>query len=358
VRRLRAALDEWMFRSFDASADDLGIYRIGFAAFALLTLVPVAPWLGDVPPILFRPPAGIPSLFSGFPAPGLLLAVNAVALTLLVLLGLGWRTPWVSLATTAVLLLLKSWEYGTGKINHDILLVMTPALLAGSGWGNARSLDAASRRYLSSGDGAAWSLALLGCFIGMAMGSAGGMKLISGWLDPATHATYGHLVVNNLGVGRGTWLASRLMLTDASVVWEVADWAATVLELSFVLAMFRQRWLRLALAAACLFHLGVWLLYDIVFAQNPVAYAAFMGYEPVRRRLGRWMDRPGWVIGATGVAAALGFAVGAPAERVLRLQLSEIVLVCAAVVGGVHLVRSVAGAMGARPTPRADAEAA
>ena len=119
MRALMARVDGWIFGAYAAAPADLALYRIAYAAYALLAVAPVALWVDGAPRAFFSPPPGVAALATGFPPAGLLPALNLLLVALLGLLLVGWRTPAVSVATSLVLLWIKSWEYADGKINHD-----------------------------------------------------------------------------------------------------------------------------------------------------------------------------------------------------------------------------------------------
>jgi hypothetical protein len=366
VRAVTGAVDRWMFGAYRAAPADLALYRILYAGFVLLAVVPAALWVDGAPRAFFNPPPGPAALAAAFPPAGTLLALNLLLVLLLGLLLVGWRTAPVSVATGAVLLAIKCWEYADGKINHDILLVLIPLLLAGSGWGRALSVDArrAAAPHPLRAEGS-WPLALTAFVIGLSMFGAGALKLMTGWLDPATHSTYGHLIINNMGAGRSTWLSSHVLGWNAPLMWEAADWTAALLEAAFVLAMLRQRALHVALALICWFHLGVWLLFDIVFSANVMAYGAFVAWAPL---LARWPAVrsalvTGWtpsrrttvlMLGGAWAVGLAGVAVGVPLEHRLGMQLQELVLIAGALGGTAYLARAVLGRRRA-PAPVAGA---
>jgi hypothetical protein len=329
------------------------VYRILYAGTVLLGVVPAALWVDGAPRAFFNPPPGPAALATHFPPAGTLLALNLLLVLLLGLLLVGWRTAPVSVATGGVLLLIKTWEYADGKINHDILLVLMPLLLAGSGWGRVLSVDA--RRGGAPEPlrpVASWPLALVALVVAFSMFGAGAIKLMTGWLDPAVHSTYGHLVMNSMGTGRSTWLSARALAWDAPVLWEAADWAAALLEAGFVVAMLRQCSFHVVMALACGFHLGVWLLFDIVFSSNVLAYGAFVAWAPLLARwpaaaaalaAGRAPSRRSTAV-ALGVAWAAGFAglvAGVPLEHRLGVHLPELLVVAGALVGAAYLSRAV-----------------
>jgi hypothetical protein len=107
----------------------------------LLLHVPVAAWLPLAPKAFFYPPLGPASFFTATPSGNVLLGLNLLLTALVSLLLIGWRTPLASVGTGVTLLILKTFEYSLGKIDHDIFLVIVPLLLAFSGWGRALSID-------------------------------------------------------------------------------------------------------------------------------------------------------------------------------------------------------------------------
>src|SRR5947199_222701 len=92
--------------------------------------------------------------------------------------------------------LLDRWifeEYATGKIDHDIFLVLAPAILAFSAWGAHYSVDARTLAKSKSHRVAldAWPVSLFVLIIGLGMFTSGWAKLTTRWLDPTTSSTLG-----------------------------------------------------------------------------------------------------------------------------------------------------------------------
>lgn len=339
--RVSAAVEGWVFRAYRASPADLALYRILYASYLLLAVVPAGLWIRTLPDAFFNPPMGLAALFRGFPPGWVLVALNAALGAAAGLLLVGWRTPAVSVATGALLLVTRSWEYSTGKVNHDILLVLVPLVLASSGWGRARSLDARmAADPAPEAPRPCWNLALLATATALGMFSAGVLKLISGWLDPSTHSTYGHLAANVLATGRESWLGTRLLAAGPSPLWELADWGATLLELAFLPALLHPRAMRAVLALAALFHLAIWPLFSILFSANVLAYGAFVRWSRVAGAGRPFSPRAAAVaLAAAGIAAAAALLLGRPLDAALGLPLQPLVLVAGGIVGALHLRR-------------------
>lgn len=351
--RWRHRVDVWIFQSYYARATDLAVYRILYSSYVLLTYVPAATWLPHTPRAFFSPPLSLAALFTGVPSPFLLLALNTLLACCLSLLLLGWYTRAASVGTSLALILINSWAYSLGKIDHDILLVMTPAVLTGSGWGDALSFDARRRPPPpQAAPQGSWSLALLALLIAVAMCTAGWAKASTGWLNPATRATYAHLLTNYFVTGRQTWAAERSFQINALWLWKAADWSTVALELGFLYAMFRPRTMRVFTALACLFHCGVWLLFGIVFASNVVTYGAFLSYgnrflvqrfrEIAGRRFLCLGQLPAWaLLGVTSLLPLTALVVGRPLGACLGLPLDRLVILSGAVIGSGYLIRRV-----------------
>ena len=280
------AIDTWIFEEFQANALDLAIYRVIYSLFVLLTIVPVAPWIGNAPQAFFSPPLSAAALMPDFPPSSFVKVLNVLLATFASLLLLGWKTRLASFGTGAVLLALKTCEYSIGKINHDIVIVAIPLVMAFSGWGDALSRDGQSRVESNRSTQGQWCLSYLALLIAVAMFTAGWAKLSTGWLNPHTYSSYGHYMINRIVVERETWIAESVDYLGASPLWEFVDWATVLLEMAFVVACFRTRWWRHVVSVAVMFHAGVWLLFDIVFETNVVAYGAFVRYSIVSERFG------------------------------------------------------------------------
>jgi hypothetical protein len=326
-------------------AADLAVFRILYASFVLVAEVPRAAWLPLAPRAFFYPPIGPAALFAAAPPPSVLLALNALLSLFAAMLLVGWRTGVVASAGTGLtLLVLDAWAYSLGKINHTILLVVTPLVLGSSGWGRALSVDATRYSSLDRERAEAWPVTLLALLIGFAMFTAGWAKATTGWINPELRCTYGHFVYNYLFTGRETWAAPWALRVDSGWFWKGADWAAVALELAFLPAAIHRRSFLLILAVATLFHLGILLLFDIEFSANILVYGAFVRYteSPLFRTLGTLgpLPRSKAVVAfvpafAVGLAATLG---GKTAASALHIPLREIVVWVGAGVGAGYII--------------------
>lgn len=275
---MRAGLarsDAWC-RGGDFTVKDIAIFRIIYGTALLSTLQQIG-WYATFPSGEFDPPPGPIMLFGALPSVPTLEVLELVIAVLTALLVLGLHTRAVSLLLAVALTTGLGLTYSFGQIDHTIVLILVPATMAFSAWGDALSVDATRAR--SNAPIAQWPMRLLALLVSLAFLTAGIAKLRSGWLDPGTHAVQGHLVHGYFATDRTDWFASRALDFQADALWEVLDWMTVGLELGLVLAVLSWRWFRVALAVTALFHLSVLLLMNIAFRANVIGYGAFFRWS-------------------------------------------------------------------------------
>ena len=273
MRATISRIDAWC-RQGDLRLDDIGWLRVIYSAGVLLTLQQVGA-LSSRPPDEFDPPPGPMMLFTALPSHAMLEGLEIATALLAGFLLLGLHTRTVSILLALALMTGFGLTYSYGKIDHTIVLVLVPAMMAFSRWGDALSLDAGSKPRDADRDGVPqWPMRLLAVMIGLSFVPAGWAKFRSGWLDLDTHAVQGHFVRGYFTQSRDGWLAPYVIDFHQGRVWEVADWLTVGLELGLVLTVVSWRWLRVALAVTTLFHLGILLVINIAFSWNLLGYAA------------------------------------------------------------------------------------
>ena len=364
-------LDRWIFDAFTVTPEGLGLYRIFFATFALLFVTPGHSSLVDftavsaLPAAFFHPPPGPMMLFSEFPPPLVLPAVELLLTLSLVALLLGYRTRTASIATGVLMLVGYGFAFSVGKINHVMLIVLLPLVMAASNWGAAYSLDA-QRTPGTSRTVHAWPLAMMALLVGFAMFTAGFSKLLGGWLDPTTQATQGHFIKHFFVRGRQDLLAPIFTTVDHPLFWEALDVATVVFEIGFLAAAFYPAATRLFAACAVLFHFSTMLMFNISFIFHLPVYAAFIRWSQVALPLPirpdtvfAWLDchRTLALVTGGGLAGTL-YAFGSPlmtlnqffpmasdltAVEVLALSLAVLAIV-------VHVMRSLTPHRRLRPS--------
>jgi hypothetical protein len=254
------------------SAADLAVFRVLFAVTMLL-LLPTARFARELPETGFAPPPGPFALLPSYPPDAVVIGFEIVTAAALVVLALGWRTPQASVASGLLLLVVTGLHNSFGQVDHVAMFGAIPVILSASGWGNARSLDAAQGRQHVERP---WTQRLLALTIGVAFLVAAIPKIESGWLELQTQAAHGHLLrrvlagdntgpLGDLIAGRGPWL-----------IWESLDWMTIGLEVFVILSVVAWRSFRLGVAFAAIFHGLVLVLLGIPFPAATLAYAAFI----------------------------------------------------------------------------------
>ncbi len=331
---LLTRFDRFLFEEFRYDFRSLGIYRLLFASYVLLGCFPAGLWLGDLPAVSFSPPVSLAAFFTHYPSSWLVLAFNALAMTSSAFLLAGLATPVASLVLAGAFLVVRSFCFADGKIDHDILVGVVPLVLAFSGWGNAWSWDSLRSKpaWGAPARPRPWLLAILALLIGMALFTAGLAKLRGGWLSLETRATVWHLLPNYYLVGRDQPMARWALGHFPSALWETMDYATTIWECGVVVLALRRRWFLVACALGCLFHLGVWQLFGITFGTNVIAYAAFVrwGERLPRSVVSRAPSVKAWaaVLGAGLVLSGVAlFALRQVPTEAWPLHVEEIILI-------------------------------
>ena len=160
---------------------DLAFCRIFFAAFNLFFLIERVDWVGRFPQAFFHPPPGIASLFGNFPPVWFFHFANVLFVVLLLCILVGYKARLASILYTVCLMVVHSFAYSFGKIDHPILMVVMPFVMSFANWGAAISLDArnATRPMVTKPA----AMAFFALIVGFAMFTAGYVKATTGCLS-------------------------------------------------------------------------------------------------------------------------------------------------------------------------------
>jgi hypothetical protein len=169
--------------------------------------------------------------------------------------------------------------YSLGKINHNMLLILVPFVMAWSRWGACYSIDRVQGRVPEKTDVDGWPVAFIAVCLGVALFIAGMAKILGGWLDPSLQAVQTHVVRYYYLYDRHTLLASMLVNIDWPLFWEVADWSTVLLEIGFLFFVFSASWFRGVIALAVFFHVSVLLTMGISFLHQIFVYALFVDWK-------------------------------------------------------------------------------
>lgn len=259
-----------------AEARWLAVVRILYCGLLLTVWRPpeLAP-LGELPDAWFLAPVGPFALLGGWPPPALLDVIWGATIALLAVVGLGIRTRTTSPLLTLALIGGAGLRYSTGKVGHDLVILVLPALLATS-WGSALALrpepsHPPRRAELAGALAATYAM-------------AAAAKILSGWLSPAESSTKAWVETYDAVYGWTGDLAPR-MLGAPSLLWEALDLATVLGELSIAVLVVHPTSRRLGVAAACVFHLGVLAIMGIDFSQLCLVYVALLPAPASPRRI-------------------------------------------------------------------------
>lgn len=294
----------WMIRVMDAFVDGLvgtysatgrgvSLFRILFGVCFILTIGPRFLWATEYPDLFYSPPLPITlldctgtvqlGLLCGFPPDWVMLGLEAGGALAAVFLLFGYRTFYASILLTAFLITLNAFRYSFGKIDHDILFVITPAILAFSGWGNHFSIDAKQGRP-NEWSYPSYSLFVLALAVGAGFLSAGFPKAIN-WVDFDLSTSGVRAWVVSSHFGQGGWLTPLFAHTSNVWFWEGMDYAAVLFEVGLALSVLHGAVFRRFLVLAVFFHITNYLMLDIGFILHFPVYAAFLPWGDIAERV-------------------------------------------------------------------------
>jgi len=168
---LGSRIDRWIHGFLPVTAQGLALSRIFFAAFFLITGIPTFSWVSRNPPGLFDPPTlSAVTFLATFPPVWVMRTLDLVLCVLLIFVLVGFKTRASSVLLSVTWLIGNSFRYSFGLIDHTILTVIAPLVMAFSGWGATYSIDSKMRK--ATGDVDAWPLSLLALLVGFGFFSA------------------------------------------------------------------------------------------------------------------------------------------------------------------------------------------
>lgn len=286
-----------MVASYTISPSHLRAYRILFCSAVIFVIgVPNFTWIAANPSWVFYPPTLSVGIFSkGFWGHWPLLLLSIALYGCYVSLLLGRFAVWAALGITLLQLIGFSFAFSFGKIDHNILFVLLPGLLAFSGWGKGalKKEDASSTEV----DRRAFFVFYVALFLGFAMFTAGLQKLVSGWLSLEASATRGHFMLNYITYNRHALLAPLFYRLEQRWIWLLMDYATLLFEVGFLFALLRASLFRWFVAAAVVFHAFTLLIFNIGFAVHFPIYLLFLPWSGLRIKISpkakAWLDRYG-----------------------------------------------------------------
>ncbi|WP_145202967.1 hypothetical protein [Thalassoglobus polymorphus] len=239
----------------------------------------MATWMKDLPSFMFAPPISPAAIFTDFPPDYVydFIKLGTLATSLLLLGGILPKST--SILLSFLLFGIRIFAYASGKINHDILVPLIPAVLAFSNWGNAFRIhtqtDLSEKKKLNDG----LPVAIFAFLTAFWMATAGWQKITTDWLN------LGYSVVqsdcfNNFNVtGRRSAVGQLALNCLRPWMWELLDWTTVVFELSGIFVVWKRSAFRYWLFVATFFHLGIDLVMLIPYAPAIIAYGVFVPWH-------------------------------------------------------------------------------
>lgn len=270
---------DYLSESYRVGPTYLGAIRILFALQVLVFPVDYT-WASEVPPAFFSPAPGMASVFAGAPPAAFLATLQVLQACLAVALLIGYRTVLVSVSLTVVMMLGSSVVHSFSKIDHFILIEVFPLAMAAAGWGAALSLEARLSRVPASTRG--FPMLLWASTVAFALFTAGLPKALSGWLDPARHASRAYLAHDLSNPQKIGPLGELAFSFDQAWFWKATDFATVFVECWLVVAILVPMLFRAGIVMAIGFHIGVYLVLGIDFGHYFLIYAVFF-YSPLKR---------------------------------------------------------------------------
>lgn len=296
----------WLLRdAYALSVPGLALYRIAYALFIFTYHTPTFVWIsGNPDTFYFPPPQSLPGWFAhGFPPDVVLWGLTIGVYVSLLGILLGVYTRFVSVAFSVVVVVGLSFSFSFGKIDHNLIVWVIPFFMAATPWGEAYSIDAWRRGRTPDAEtdteaqkssSTFWGIpagvpvAIIGLLLAFCMWTAGAQKVLGGWLDPATHAAYGHVVQAVEVFNRTPPLSGWVRGLDHDALLESLDALVIVFEVGFLVAFFHPVLLRLFIVGALFFHLGVYLTMGIRTEILVIVYVLLLVNWD---RLARWLRR-------------------------------------------------------------------
>ncbi|WP_340104846.1 HTTM domain-containing protein [Rhodohalobacter sp. 8-1] len=283
--------DRWIFESYQPTIQGLALFRIFASLLILFFLMPDAAYYTDLasfPDDFFTPPPGPMMFFDSFPPAWFFYSIHVLLALSWICVLIGFKTQKASIAAAIFMLILLGFIFSIGKVNHQMLIILLPLLMAFSSWGGAYSFDAGLSGKKTKANG--WTLTLLALFIGFMMFTAGFPKILGGWLNGDTFATQGHLLNQYFIRGRTELLSGYMVSMNIPLIWGILDWGTVFFETGFLIAVLRAGWTRLFVCFAVFFHFSTMLTLNIAFLVNFPAYAAFLPWGKIHESIASLVD--------------------------------------------------------------------
>src|SRR5690606_1404527 len=179
-------LANWAARFGPFTLGGLGLFRVFFASWRIVFDLPAVGWAANLPNAVYDPPPSLAALLSEFPPAPVLHGLDVLAVALMMCILFGYHTNLSFILFVATLLALNHVRFSFGKVEHDIVLLLLPLVMAFSGCGERYSLDERRRRTASrpvpSESMSRWPVPMMAGLVAFGFATAALPKAI-GWID-------------------------------------------------------------------------------------------------------------------------------------------------------------------------------
>jgi len=292
VLRILTNLESRLHKNAYVNPKSFSVYRIIFSLYILTFASFNFSWIAEFPDIFFHPPyLSIANLFEGFPPPFFFNTINFLLPALFICILFGFQTRIASILASILLILVFSFQYSFGKIDHYILLVITPFLLSLSNWGDKYSIDSYFQNSKSINNKRNYGLSLLALCICVGFFTAGFPKYLN-WMDFDLE-TYGVRLWLHRSYyinGNQEYLSGFIINLKNKFFWEFIDYTVVIFEVTFIVACFTTRRIfRIYLCLAAIFHLINYLILNNPFSSYIIVYAAFIDWFTYTEKLKKYL---------------------------------------------------------------------
>ena len=272
-------------RAAEIDYKSLGFSRILFGLFFFVFAWEQFAWIATVPDAFYNPPDfSIAAFFNKFPSKGFFYIFDTLILLSALTTTIGFFTRFSTATWLCSSIIVLSFKYSFGKIDHGIMEQALLFTMLWANWGHSLSIDAylKSKREKGQKDTRAKkvSLHLLTLFLAFGFFTAGFPKAFN-WIDfdLATNGFLAWLYDGYYNLNRTHLLANLAIDIRPLWLWEFADYFAVIFEFGLIFARFGGMSLRVWLVIASIFHLANLLFLNISFLENISIYLCFVSWS-------------------------------------------------------------------------------
>ena len=219
----------------------------------------------EIPSFFYVPPSiSISSFTTSFPSTFFFIIVQCCIFAAFLCVFIGYNTRIASFLFSLLTIILYSFKYSLGKIDHDFIPIALPAFMAFTNWGNYYSIDSLKLRKKVINPKYAISVFTMG--LSTAYLVAGLYKIKGNWLSWSYQSVYS-IIIQRQGP-----------IFDFIPIqfFEILDWLIIAFELSFIIFYPIPKYFKYTVIFAMFFHLSVSIFLKIHFLTFPIIYFIYL----------------------------------------------------------------------------------